>query len=469
MRIMLPILLFAISFKGLHAQGVDSLKQDIISNPVDSNKVFTFLRLSNYYIDHNRDSAMHYAQEALSLAISIEFDKGEAQSLNFIGSILTSTGNYPDALKFHLDALEKAEKLKNDRLIYSTYNNIARVSTERSDYRTALEYYFKAKDGFIKIKDTTFLTIALLNIGDTYDRMELFDSAFYFLSQARELAKVNNDNYYMGVITANLGDIFVTANKTSAAEEYFRQSLMIITEDIENNDQETLAGIYEGMSKVFEKRKRHDSALFYGLLSYQISTRIADQKRILDAAKRLNQLYENRNTDSAYHYSKVANETREALLNEQKISQMEALKFNEQLRQQELAIEAEKQEKQRKNNLQLIGIVLFIITFFAILIIFSRRKGHPKALKYLGLLGVLFLFEFIALFLHPYIDKLTNHDPVYMLIILVGVAAILVPLHHKMEHWVKERLAKETAKKSHHPPVPSPGTNQSSEQTSGKK
>lgn len=453
MKKILAILLFAISINRLQGQGVDSLKQDLTTNPVDSNKVFTFLRLSHFYIDHNRDSAMYYAQEALSLAISIEFDKGEAQSLNFIGSILNSIGNYPKALEFHLDALKKAEKLRNDRLIYSTYNNIARVSTERSDFKTALDYYFKAKDGFVKIKDSTFLTIALLNIGDTYDRMNFFDSALHFLGQARELAKMRGDNYNMGVITANLGDIFVTANKTSEAEEYFRQSLEIITQDMENNDQETLAGIYEGLSKVFERRKHYDSSLYYGLLSYQVSTKIADQRRVLDAAKRLNQLYEDRNTDSAYHYSKVANETREALLNEQKISQMEALKFNEQLRQHEMAIEAEKKEKERKNNLQLIGIVLFIITFFAILIIVSRRKGHPKALKYLGLLGVLFLFEFIALFLHPYIDKLTGHDPVYMLLILVVVAAVLVPLHHKMEHWVKERLAKESARTSHHPPV----------------
>ena len=107
-------------------------------------------------------------------------------------------------------------------------------------------------------------------------------------------------------------------------------------------------------------------------------------------------------------------------------------------------------QKERKNKLQLIGIILFIITFFAILIIFSRRRAHPKALKYLGLLGLILLFEFIALFIHPYIDRVTGHNPVYMLIILVAIAAILVPLHHKLEHWVKEKLAHGFKK---HPPV----------------
>jgi len=442
------VCVFVFQSPTLIAQNIDSLKRDIVSNNDDTSKVFTFLRLCNHYLDHERDSAMQYAQDALNLAISTNFIKGEAQSLNFIGSILNSIGNYPKALEFHLNALKKAEDLKNERLIYSTYNNIARVSTERTDYRAALEYYFKAQNGFKSIDDKFFLTTALTNIGDTYDRMNQFDSAFFYLNAAQDLARQHDDTYNLAVITSNLGHMFITANKINEAYNYFQEALDILENDPENNDKETLAGAYEGLSKVFEKKKKLDSALIYALRSYQISMKIADQKRILNAAKRLTELYEGKNTDSAYCYSKVANETREAILNEQKIAQMESLKFNEQLRQQELTRQLQKQIKERKNNLRLIGIVLSIITFFAILIIFSRRKAHPKALKYLGMLGTLFLFEFLALFIHPYIDKLTGHDPVYMLIILVGVAAILVPLHHKMEHWVKEKLAKGTIKVS---------------------
>lgn len=58
----------------------------------------------------------------------------------------------------------------------------------------------------------------------------------------------------------------------------------------------------------------------------------------------------------------------------------------------------------------------------------------------MGLFGLLMLFEFISLFLHPYIEALTHHTPIYMLLILVGIAAIILPLHHKLEHLVKEKL-----------------------------
>jgi len=440
------LLLLVTSFR-LQAQYIDSLKKSLINHTQDTIRIKTLLYLSNAYLDFERDSAMQYAQDALNLSVQNNAKRLEAASLNIIGSILEKTGNYPKAVEFHLEALKIAEKYNYELLYYSTNNNLGRVSTERSDYKTAIEYYFKAKAGFEKLEKHNFLITTLLNIGDTYDRMSLPDSAFYFLNQARLMAVKYNDLYNLGVITANLGHVSISNDKISEAQKYFREALGIMEKEVDNNDQETLAGAYEGMSRIHESKKNSDSALFYAKKSFAISMKIADQKRILIAAKRLNQLYENENTiDSAYRYSSIANETREKILNEQKIVQLESLKFNEEIRQKEIAKAEAITRKERKNNLQLIAIALFIITFFSILIILSRRKAHPKALRYLGLLGLLLFFEFMTLFIHPFIDKLTGHDPVYMLIILVAVAGILVPIHHKLEHWVKERLAKGLAK-----------------------
>jgi tetratricopeptide (TPR) repeat protein len=431
------------------------LRQALVINKDDTDRVFTLLRLSNAYSDSERDTAMQFAQEALNLALQNDFKKGEAQSSNIIGSILTSTGNYPKAFEYHLDALKIAEELDNQTLIAGIYNNLARVSTERSDYANALEYYFKSKSAFEKLDRQDYVATALLNIGDTYDRMNKSDSALYFLNQALQLATKIDYSYLLGAINSNLGHASVTAGKNEDASGYFRKAEGLLKTSDEETDLETLAGVYEGISKIMEAQDKFDSALYYAKLSLNISMQVGDQKRILTAAKRLNQLYKEQNIiDSAYRYSTIANEIRESILSEQKIAQLEGMKFNEQLRRQENEIQEIKVQKERKNKLRLIGIILFIVTFFAILIILRRRKAHPTALKYLGLLGLLLLFEFIALFIHPYIDKLTDHNPVYMLIILVGVAAILVPMHHKLEHWVKEKLGHGGGKHVHFEPAP---------------
>jgi len=446
-------LLISLLFQNSYSQYIDSLREAIINNRHDTDRVFTFLRLSNAYSDFDRDSAFQYAQEALDLAISNDFKKGQAQSLNIIGSLLTGTGNYPKAFEYHLEALRIAEELNNPILVAAIYHNLARVSTERSDYHTALAYLFKTKSTFESLDRQDYVATALLNIGDTYDRMNKSDSAIFYLEQGLELATKIDYPYLLGAINSNLGHVYITVNKPDTAARYFRQSIHLLQASKDKTDLETLAGVYEGFSKVMEIKGHGDSAFYYARQSIAISMQIADQKRILNAAKRLNQLYEKEKLiDSAYRYSNVANETREKILSEQKISQMEAMKFNEQLRQQEMARLKEIERKERKNTLQMIGIVLFIITFFSILLILSRRKAHPKSLKYLGMLGLLLLFEFIALFIHPYVDKLTGHDPVYMLIILVGVAAILVPMHHKLEHWLREKLVTGFKKDTHQEP-----------------
>lgn len=424
----------------LRPQYIDSLRQALAKNAHDTIHVFTLLRLSNAYADSDRDSALEFAGRALNLAEANEFDKGEAQSLNIIGSILNTTGNYPRSFEYHLEALKIAEKIKNQTLIAAIYNNLARVSTERSDHETALEFYFKAWRTFELLDRSDYVAIALLNIGDTYDRKGKADSAMYYLGLAREQAIKAGSDYLLGAIYSNMGHACVTAGNMNDATGFFRQSLNLLLDTEEQTDMETLAGVYDGLSKIFISEGKRDSAIFYAKRSMQISMEVSDQKRVLTAANQLNELFKETNIDSAYHYMSVANEIRDKILGEQKIARLEELKIDEKLRQQELAKSEAKRKKERMNNLRLISIVLFIITFFFILVILSRRKAHPMALKYLGLLGLLFVFEFIALFIHPYIDKWTDHHPVYMLIILVALGALLVPMHHKLEHWIKEKL-----------------------------
>jgi predicted ferric reductase len=60
--------------------------------------------------------------------------------------------------------------------------------------------------------------------------------------------------------------------------------------------------------------------------------------------------------------------------------------------------------------------------------------------EFLGVLSLLFVFEFITLVTHPFLEKWTNDTPVLMLLILVGLAMFLVPMHHRIEHWMKGKL-----------------------------
>jgi hypothetical protein len=65
---------------------------------------------------------------------------------------------------------------------------------------------------------------------------------------------------------------------------------------------------------------------------------------------------------------------------------------------------------------------------------------HVSVIKILGILSLLFLFEYLTLLLHPFIVKFTHHTPVYELLISVLIAALIIPIHHRIEHLIIEKL-----------------------------
>ena len=70
----------------------------------------------------------------------------------------------------------------------------------------------------------------------------------------------------------------------------------------------------------------------------------------------------------------------------------------------------------------------------------------PKLIRFLGVVSLLLVFEFLNLVLHPFVEESTHHSPVLMLISLVCIAALLVPLHHRLEHWATEKLVEKNKK-----------------------
>jgi len=63
-----------------------------------------------------------------------------------------------------------------------------------------------------------------------------------------------------------------------------------------------------------------------------------------------------------------------------------------------------------------------------------------RVVKILGILSLLFLFEYLTLLLHPFVTQMTNHKPIYELLVYVSIAGILIPIHHRIEHWLIEKL-----------------------------
>ena len=112
-----------------------------------------------------------------------------------------------------------------------------------------------------------------------------------------------------------------------------------------------------------------------------------------------------------------------------------------------MAIAELKAEEARNHNLQYAAIAVALIAFLILFFTLSRSIiVETKFIEFFAVLGLLALFEFINLFIHPYLSHATNDSPVFMLLVLIGIGALLVPLHHRLEKWITSIMVEKNKK-----------------------
>src|SRR5204862_1932496 len=133
----------------------------------------------------------------------------------------------------------------------------------------------------------------------------------------------------------------------------------------------------------------------------------------------------------------------DSIFNQNNVNKIQAMEFNEQLRTMEDSARRNEEALQRTQNIQYALIALSIIIFITIFLLLSRTIiVNERLISFFVVLGLLIVFEFINLLIHPWLATFTNESPVLMLLVLVVIAALLIPLHHRLEHWIKERVIK---------------------------
>jgi len=447
MKKIILFLFLCFSLTGLKAQttNINSLKLVLQKEKQDTTRVLLLSELSFSYVASKPDSAMNLAMEALQLSRRIGFVKGEAVSLNRIGNAYGVFGNYPKRLEVLLKALKINEKINNRDGLSRNYINIGLAYSNMGDSRQALRYYFKSKALSEQINEKQLLSISLETIARAYKNLKILDSAMIFAQQANILANQINYSRMIGFSLQEMGNIHSETGQNTLALEYYRLSVPQLkkAEDLEGLGQSFL-----GMAKVFEKTGQIDSSLFYAGEGITIAQKSGFLRQVLDISSFLSVVYKNKsNVDSAYFYLELSKTVNDSLFSQQKQQQLQNLAFDEKLRQQELAFAEFKAKQERNMNLQYAAIAVGLITFIILFVALSRSIiVKPKFIEFFSVLGLLALFEFINLFMHPHLAHLTHDSPILMLLILIGIGALLVPLHHQLEKWITEIMVEKNKK-----------------------
>jgi len=417
----------------------DSLRQLLFVAKEDTTKVNLLNQLSRNFNESKPDSNLFYGLQALELSRKINYNKGEIDALLNTCAGLTLKGNYSKALENGLDALKKSEASYNDRQMAISFLSIGVIYSIQEDHRMGIPYELKAKEIYERLHDSLNIGNTLLNTGVSYNQLNQLDSARIYLNESLEIALRFKNDDLMSSVYLSLGIVNLKMMQYDIGISYCRLSLPYFKK---TNDHLFLSSIYYYMSDIFDSTGRRDSAFYYSRLALQHAREMVSPQLLLYSTKQLSALFKESNKlDSAFIYQELAMNAKDSLTNQEKQRQVQALTFNEQMRQIEIAKKKSEEVAVRKRNLELGGIAIFIPIFLLGILLLGRRKVKSRTIEFLGVLGLLFLFEFIVLFAHPFIGHWTHESPVWMLLILVAVAAILIPIHHRSETWIKKKLA----------------------------
>lgn len=421
----------------------DSLLIVYKGTKVDTARVQLLWQMANEASSYNPDTALVLSFEAISIAEKKGYTEGKSKALGIMANTFMRIGNYPKALELNIEKLKLEEKRNVPQNLASVTMNIGIVYALQEEYKKALQYYKKA-DSIIQQYNVENLKYNIaLNTGDVYDRLNIPDSAYKYFYRSLLLARNENDVDLVGTSMTGLGHTYRKMGNITESKLYYHQAIEHLKAA---GDDEILCEATLGLAHLFRQISQSDSAHFYARYSLLTARNSFPSQELLAAEFLREHFRQMRNLDSAFSYVNLAEVLTDSIHSKENIRKSQVISSNEHLRQMEIAELKEREKKERSVQLQLLLIAVFIPLLFILSIYLSRIFLSAKLVKWLGIISLLFLFEFLTLFIHPTVANLTHHTPVYEILIFVAIAAFIIPLHHKLEHWAVHKLLHEREK-----------------------
>ena len=363
----------------------------------------SYLQLSNfYYITKNYDKALDYAFKVLELdnrSKSDESKYGKGGVYNTIGNIYVQKKNYTMAQTFYEKSIRYADSVGFPPMKMQGSMSLFNMYLSSDEPQKALAYFNGRQDlkqyiinyGLGSVVDQAYAVV--------YTNMNKFDSAAYYYARCLPffeggLNPVSKINFYY-----HYGDYLMRKKDIMQA-----------------------IAVFEKGKQLAEATKSLNSMRIYA--------------RLLDSAYSLTGNY-----SQALYYNKLANKFKDSLDRLGKEDEILQLQITDEEKRMERAAAAENEKIEKRNRIQYMAIVIAIAAVFVGLVMLGFLRVSASTIRIIGFFAFLMFFEFIFLVFKKSIYGITQGEPWKDLGMMVLVAALLVPLHHWVEHRVIHYLS----------------------------
>lgn len=359
-----------------------------------------------------------------------------------LASTLSKKGDNAAALNLLFPTLTHFQERHDNYGTTMAYRSISDAYFNSKDYVHAAEYSKKRLPLLIASKKKEELARVYNGIACIYGEGSMPDSGLVYAQKAVTLDTKLKNNQQLALSISTLGENYIAAQEYEIALPFLRKSAYFYVTKKAKQIDYLNAYLKNDFAQVFLATKVYDSANYYAHRALKIAGPLGYKDQVMRSYEYLYKSFEKTNQqDSVNTYFRMAMTIKDSIFNLEKIKSVQALSFREEIRQQEIAAEKVKVEEERNENIQYVLLGVSILILLTCYLLLSRSFiTNTKWIQFFGVVALLIVFEFLNLLLHPFLEKVTHHSPILMLLSLVIIAALLVPLHHKIEHWATAKL-----------------------------
>ena len=254
--------------------------------------------------------------------------------------------------------------------------------------------------------------------------------------------------FNQGLPNYKIGSIYHYTGRYADAVKYYLLDEPAILKTFDNSVQLSYFG---EIAECYSQLGNNDKAIGYYEKAYVISKTSGSPNSRANLSSKLSDLYAKQgNFKSAFEFSQASQNYSEELKALAKQREVTLLGLEREKRKHEKDIQAAADEELRKRNLQYTGMSLGIAFLFLVLLVFGMFPISKAAVRMLNFFSFICLFEFIILLIDNWLHDLTHGEPLKIWVAKIFIIAILLPLHHTLEHFAVTFLSSQKLQKFRH-------------------
>ncbi|HUR64993.1 MAG TPA: tetratricopeptide repeat protein [Chitinophagaceae bacterium] len=350
---------------------------------------------------------------------------------------------YDKAIDYYTLAYKELDNIGDKRVPYQRcidINALGNLFAAKKNAGMAISYYERSIAMADSLKFSNLKVPGYLSLLNQYLRMKEPGKAMAYMNSPRgqDLVRFLHQFGMTAAVYQAYAAIYTDMDQFDSARFYLAKAIPLFEQKMNENNS---VDIYMQAGELYKKTGESDRAIGFYMKAKDIAQKNGFLEILQEAVKQMDTLYEKKgDLLTSRMYNRIYytyKDSADKLTREKEVAQEEA--GYETVRLTRLKAE-EAERNRRRNNIQYMSIIFGIIMLFISLVVLGMFKVSAGAIRAIGFFVFLMLFEFIFLVFKKTIYTFTHGEPWKDLLFMIGLAALLVPLHHWLEHRVLHYL-----------------------------